>query len=204
MERRHGYDAGYRAVGQFWPRQPGSLVKKLVEEMHIVPSRALDLGCGEGNNAAYLAAYGADVVAVDISALALANAVDRDDRRITWIQKDVMNVVQPDSSFDCIVAYGLLHCLRNVEECHELLARSFRWLMPGGYIACVCFNDRRHRRFAEAHPGFSPLLLPHQTLKDMFRQFRISIATDSDLIEAHPDLDIAHSHSMTRILAAKP
>src|SRR5690242_3361911 len=69
-----GYDEGYRACPCFWGTTPGSLVLELAETVPLAGSSVLDLGCGEGKNAAWLAERGCSVRAVDVSQLAIANA----------------------------------------------------------------------------------------------------------------------------------
>jgi 2-polyprenyl-3-methyl-5-hydroxy-6-metoxy-1,4-benzoquinol methylase len=69
-----GYDDGYACCDCFWGTSPGSLVKTFLEENpRLYGFRVLDLGCGEGKNAAAFAKSGASVVAVDCSSRALAN-----------------------------------------------------------------------------------------------------------------------------------
>jgi len=62
---------------------PDQLVE-LVESGKVRPGRAIDLGCGAGNYALYLAAYGFDMTGVDNSPAAIAiaarNARERDVR----------------------------------------------------------------------------------------------------------------------------
>src|SRR5690625_2504728 len=62
----------------------GRVNPRLVEEAgELTPGRALDLGCGEGADAVWLAERGWQVVAVDISATALQRARDlADDRNV--------------------------------------------------------------------------------------------------------------------------
>ncbi len=64
------WDARYRS-GRQWSVEPNRfLVEQLVE--HPVPvGRAIDLGCGEGRNALWLAEQGWDVVGVDQSSVAI-------------------------------------------------------------------------------------------------------------------------------------
>src|SRR5262249_40591965 len=53
---------------------PALKLQRLVEQGEIKPCRVLDLGCGSGNDAIYLAAQGFDVTALDISPTALSMA----------------------------------------------------------------------------------------------------------------------------------
>jgi len=68
-----GYDEGYRACPCFWGDKPGSLVAQLLIEQNFAGKFVLDLGCGEGKNAAAFARAGASVTAIDCSELAISN-----------------------------------------------------------------------------------------------------------------------------------
>src|SRR6202042_3192508 len=69
-----GYDAAYRQCPCFWGTEPGRMVQLLARSTVLAGAHVLDLGCGEGKNAVFLASLGCIVEAWDISAAALSNA----------------------------------------------------------------------------------------------------------------------------------
>jgi SAM-dependent methyltransferase len=76
--RREDWDARYAAVENLWASKPNRF---LVAEVADLPSgRALDLACGEGQNAIWLASLGWDVLGVDYSEVAVAKAQARAER----------------------------------------------------------------------------------------------------------------------------
>ncbi|HLR98820.1 MAG TPA: class I SAM-dependent methyltransferase, partial [Mycolicibacillus parakoreensis] len=90
----------------------GRVNPRLVEEAgELTPGRALDLGCGEGADAVWLAERGWQVVAVDISATALQRARDlADDRNVgSRIRLERHDFAEsfPDGSFDLVSAQFL-------------------------------------------------------------------------------------------------
>lgn len=64
------WEQHYRAKERIWSGRPNAVLVTSVEG--LAPGRALDLGCGEGADAVWLAARGWDVTAVDISATAVS------------------------------------------------------------------------------------------------------------------------------------
>lgn len=63
------WDARYADTELVWSRGPNQLVE--AECTDLPPGRAVDLACGEGRNAIWLASRGWDVTAVDFSQVAL-------------------------------------------------------------------------------------------------------------------------------------
>ena len=84
------WDERYRSSELIWGAGPNRF---LVEEVAGLPAgRALDLACGEGRNAIWLAQRGWQVVAVDFSAVALDKARRLADQRgtsVEWVMADV-------------------------------------------------------------------------------------------------------------------
>lgn len=198
-----GYEEGYGACPCFWGKEPGSYVRRLAAQIgDLSGKRVLDLGCGEGKNAAFLAKAGAVVTAVDISARALLNgkAIWGDVAGLTWVQGDATSQCWPPSSFDIVILYGFLHCLPNEATAFRLVSVLKKATSPAGFHVVCSFNSRHHE-LGEAHPGFSPLLLSHFYYLALYRDWDIIESSDSDLVETHPHNRIEHRHTMTRILA---
>ncbi|MFB6723094.1 class I SAM-dependent methyltransferase [Kribbella sp. NPDC056345] len=90
--------------------------------------RVLDLGCGEGGLAQWLAEAGAaEVLAVDASASMLANAGQHP--RVRYHRSDIATLELALRSFDLVVSSLALHY---VEDFDGLVGRISRWLSPGG------------------------------------------------------------------------
>lgn len=201
-----GYDEGYLSCPCFWGATPGSLVLTLEK---LVPSftglRVLDAGCGEGKNAIFFASKGAIVDAYDISDIAISHAeavrVESKAENVSFKASDVRSVELGGSLFDIVIAYGLMHCLPSEGEIHSLCRYLQNTLKPGGYMVLCAFNDRFQD--LSAHPGFHPTILPHAAYIDLFRGWELVEAHDRDLNETHPNNNIPHTHSMTRIIARK-
>lgn len=197
-----GYEEGYEACPCFWGLEPGRYVLMLRDLGRLSGLRALDAGCGEGKNAAYLAAQGCEVTAVDISARAIDHAKSfHGNLAIDWLCADIRSQAWPRDRFDIIVAYGLYHCLASdydICTLHSALSRSTK---VGGYHVICSFNDRDQN--LSAHPGFHPCLMPHEFYMELYKGWNIVAALDENRYETHPHNMIAHHHSLTRLLARK-
>jgi tellurite methyltransferase len=199
------YDEGYRQCSCFWGREPGRLVRLFVDRIGDVRGlRVLDVGCGEGKNARHLAGLGATVEAFDTSELALANARKawRESPNLRFFVGDVRDLDLKPSTYDLVIAYGVLHCLRNEGEVEECIAKLQSTTTSSGHNIVCAYNDRS-QNIALPHPGFQPVLLAHARYVAAYSGWRIVEASDEDLHEAHPHNNVAHTHSITRLLASK-
>lgn len=203
VETNGGYDEGYKAITGFWGTEPGSLVRDYLSTHDAVGLRVLDVGAGEGKNAAAFANAGSKVDAVECSLAAIENG-----RRlfphpaIDWLHSDVLDVGYQKSSYDVIVSYGLTHCLASETSARRLVTELQSALVAGGTFILVSFNSGSHD--LTAHPGFNPLLLGHEWFVEMFGGWRLKHVSDSILFETHPHNNIPHHHSLTRLTAIKP
>jgi SAM-dependent methyltransferase len=89
--------------GSMWSGRPnGRLVAEAAE---LAPGRALDIGCGEGADAIWLARQGWNVTAIDISDVALERAraaAELAGVTVEWIEGDALHVPLPSSAFDLV------------------------------------------------------------------------------------------------------
>jgi SAM-dependent methyltransferase len=103
----------------------------------LPPGRALDLGCGEGADALWLAERGWAVTAVDISATALGRARAEAERRglqVDWQQADLA-VALPPGPYQLVSA----HFLQSPVELPRasVLQRAAAEVAPGGHLLVV-------------------------------------------------------------------
>jgi SAM-dependent methyltransferase len=103
----------------------------------LPPGRALDLGCGEGADALWLAERGWAVSAVDISPTALGRARAEADRRglaVDWQQADLAEALPP-GPYELVTA----HFLQSPVELPRaaVLQRAAAEVAPGGHLLVV-------------------------------------------------------------------
>src|SRR5437016_13128651 len=73
--------------------RPSVELERLIEEEKIAPCKAIELGCGNGTNAVWLAAQGFDVSAVHLSSLRIELARGRAASqrvRARWVSDDLL------------------------------------------------------------------------------------------------------------------
>jgi len=128
--------------------------------------RALDLGCGSGREAVYLAARGWQVVAVDRLPEALARGCDLQHRYapnsapIHWVCADLeKSDWQPEGAFDAILLFYFYS--------RTLIRRACAWLNPRGMLLVEAFTEAHRARYGKpasdrriARSGELPRLLP--------------------------------------------
>ena len=153
------YEAGEYADRTY----PSELLAAWIDR--LPRGRALDIACGRGRNAIFLAANGYAVDAVDISGVALALARERADAEgldVNWIEADLDRHRVERDAYDVIVVARFLS--------RPLIPRLVDALRPGGhvvydhhYITPAEVKGPRSRRF-RARPN---------ELLERFRALRI-------------------------------
>lgn len=152
---RSGPDGHPGSAGQYWDHRygqhdrvwSGSPNQRLVQEVAgLRPGAALDLGCGEGADAVWLAESGWSVVAVDVSATALARGAAAAEARgiadrIDWQRHD-LGVSFPAGEYDLVSAAYLLSPVHLPRT--EILRTAARAVRAGGVLLLL------------SHTGFPP------------------------------------------------
>jgi SAM-dependent methyltransferase len=134
MWNRLIYDVMYRFVKPVW--DTGTTPPELIEwvKSQPAPGSALDLGCGTGTHAIYLAQQGWQVIGVDFVPKAIATACEKAKQAHVQIDFRVGDVTRLDDlagSFDLVLDVGCFHGLDASERMRyaEQLARLAK---PGG------------------------------------------------------------------------
>lgn len=122
----------------FFAAKPDENLVSYVDRGVISPGRALDLGCGPGRNAIYLARSGFQVDAVDISAAAIDWATERAREAGAEVDFQCRDAFTLTGRYDLIYDSGCLHHLPPHRRI-SYLALLDRALVPGGHLGLTCF-----------------------------------------------------------------
>ncbi|MEM9466495.1 MAG: class I SAM-dependent methyltransferase [Actinomycetota bacterium] len=128
------WDERYRTEDQVWSGHVnGSLVDEVADH---APGRALDVGCGEGADAIWLAERGWTVTAVDIAPTAIErgrNEATRRELTVDWIAADLLTD-PPAGEFDLVSLQYPAFAIARRDEVTQTLNDA---LAPGGLLLLV-------------------------------------------------------------------
>jgi len=113
----------------------------VAEVADLRPGAALDLACGAGRNAVWLAGQGWRVTAVDFSGVALRMARSLEAERrvaVEWVEADVLAWTPPSRAYDLVC---VLYLQLPAGERRTALARAAAAVRPGGTLL-VLGHDR--------------------------------------------------------------
>lgn len=167
-EAQQAWENHYGERDRVWSGRVDVRLAELVEPM--TPGRALDLGCGEGADAMWLAEQGWHVTAVDISQTALdravADALARNLADRIDFQRHDLNESFPGGVFE-LVSAQFLHSMVPLDR-PRLLRRAADAVASGGTLVVVDHGaappwasslDHHHHEFPTADGVVSSLNL---------------------------------------------
>jgi ubiquinone/menaquinone biosynthesis C-methylase UbiE len=140
-----GFEWAYRNGVPPWDigrAQPAII--RLAEE-GLFGGDVIDVGCGTGENALYLASRGLAVIGVDAAPTAIAQAQEKARLRgssATFLVADALALEGLGRTFDVAIDCGLFHTFSDADRVR--FERSLhRTLQVGGRYALLCFNEHQ-------------------------------------------------------------
>ncbi|MET3922583.1 class I SAM-dependent methyltransferase [Arthrobacter sp. UYEF20] len=166
------WDERYSSRAKVWSGRPNPQL--LVEASELPPGRALDLGCGEGADAIWLASRGWTVTALDVSAVALERAAAHAREtghagRIEWVRQDLATWV-PEPVYELVTAQFLHSTLMPWQQALQLAAAAVR---TGGTLLVVGHHPEGLPPWGNHHPGNHHSIEKYFTAEEVARELGI-------------------------------
>ena len=180
------WDARYADADLVWGNEPNQFVRAQCETLAV--GVAVDLACGEGRNALWLARLGWQVTGVDYSAVAIeragilaAQVGARVASRLTWRVDDVATMQLRAESVDlALVSYVHLPAGQR----SSLMLRAALAVRPGGHVIVVG-HDRRNVREGVSGPQDERLLYDPLELRSLFAGIPATRVDVAETVERH-------------------
>ena len=137
---REDWNARYAGKELVWTAEPNR--RFAAEVGSLPPGRALDVACGEGRNAVWLAERGWTVTAVDFSDVALGKAAELAASRgveVDWLVADVLEYVPEPRAFDLV---AILYLQLPRAELARVLHAAADAVAPGGTLFVLGHDTR--------------------------------------------------------------
>ena len=163
---------------------------------------ALDLGCGEGRNAIYLAGIGFETTAIDISGAGIEklNTMTAEMELNVTASVCDMRIFPFPILFDLVVCQGCLHLVER-NEWRQILDRIKRNTTAGGLNVVGVFTDTVPE--PEDQKGLMVGLFKEGELFEHYAGWETLESKSFQFEHEHPG-GIRHKHAGNRLTARKP
>lgn len=145
---RHAWDERYGGTDLVWSATPNQFLA--AEAADLAVGHALDVACGEGRNALWLAGRGWQVTAVDFSEAGIATGRRRAAEAgvdVDWVVADVVEWEPEPAAFDLVV---IAYLQLPAASLRRVLGHAAGALAPGGTLVAIG-HDRTN--LVDGHGG---------------------------------------------------
>ena len=153
MSIRTNYEKWYEGDEYYWGLEPGDFLDELIS---LSPpsenTKVLDIGCGEGKDAVYMAQKGYDVSAFDLTENGIRKTIRLASDKGVNINAyvDDINTFEPDDKYDIIYSTGTVQYLFD-ENKKSFFEKIEKMTKPNGI---VFFNVFVEKSFLELPPDW--------------------------------------------------
>ncbi len=192
------WDARYAGTELIWTDQPTQFLVEHTSDVRA--GKALDVACGEGRNAVWLASRGFAVTAIDFSSIAIGKAkllADAKNVNVDWRVGDVTESL-PDDRFDLVtVLYLHLPADRFTRLIADLLTR----LSPGGTLLVV---GHHVDNLTDGHggPQDAAILHDHRTIAGQLTANGSMAVVTAARVERAVTVDDEHRYALDSLVRA--
>lgn len=158
-----GFDRSYSGTPPWDIDGPQSAFVRLAQSGAITGT-VLDVGCGTGENALYLAGLGYEVCGIDSARTAIEKARIKSLQRgirVNFRLVDALALPCLGMTFDSVIDSGLFHVFSDAERA-EFVNSLRAVLVPGGRYFMLCFSERETRE--------GPRRVTQAEIRDSFRE----------------------------------
>ena len=139
------FEKVYEEPEAVWTKaEPPPELVELVEGGQIKPSKAVDIGCGEGFYSIYLASKGFDVLGIDISEKAIEYAKKNAKEQgvvAHFMPLDLYDLDQLAEKFDFVLEWAIMHHIMPPQR-QKYVEGLTNLLNDKGKYLSVCFNEK--------------------------------------------------------------
>ncbi len=180
--------------------KPNATIKEF-ENLFPQYSHVLDVGCGEGQNAIYLAQQGYYVDAFDISEYGIAKVNDRCEVLGVKLNAFIADLTEYEfeQNYDVIISFGTLHFVRK-SEWKKFINKAKKYTNDGGIHIIQLFTD-----VVLASDDIAPFavgLAKDEEIKELYADWEILQFKSYVFEDEHPGVP-KHLHASNKIVARK-
>ena len=188
-------------IDTFGGGKPSEPVVKAAAKL-TAGAKALDIGCGEGRNAIYLAEQGLRVTAFDISVGAVGKLLQLASHKHVTVNALVADMREYEfpGPFGLIISMGCLHLLPR-PDWQNVIRHMQDATVPGGYNVIGILTNTKPE--PEDLKGYMPGLFKEGELFEQYASWEIIHKVSFQFRDVHPG-GFIHEHAANEIIARKP
>ena len=183
MYKECTWDERYKAGKEALPWDSGVQAPELEQyfsTLEKMPDNVLEIGCGTGTNAIWMAQKGCNVIATDLSPSAIDAANEKQKATGTKVEFQVSDIIEKNpvkaGSIDFVFDRGVFHVMPT-ESRRVFIERVVEALSENGYWLCLAGNADEHRGENEQGPPqlkLSELVVDAEKLLEIHKVDRAS------------------------------
>lgn len=153
-------------------REPQPALVDRMKRSRIPGRSVLDIGCGPGDNAIFMAQQGYEVLGIDYTGGAIRKAREKAREagvQVRFEQRNFWDLAQEQRQWDIVVDSGLFHTLKG-EEASRYVGIVSRVCAPGGTLVLIAFSEYWKGEMAAMARRFGPRPILRDEITRLFQE----------------------------------